>query len=95
MKRFLKRIFRKSFQIDLEDKHCYPSDKEFVMADSMVMKMEIEKYCAKYNQTVEFISDKKPIIFILNGKEKYSAALKMGYSRFNQGYHIQCLEIIE
>lgn len=91
----LKNIFRKSFQIDLDDKYCYPNDKEFVMADSRIIKIEIERYCAKNNQTVAFLTNEKPIIFLLNGKEKYTAFLKMGYGRYNQGYHIHCLELLD
>ena len=95
MKSILKKILRKSFQIDLEDKYCYPNYKDFEMANDRVIKTEIERYCAKSNQTVEFLNEEKPIVFILNGKDKYTAALEMGYGRYKNGYHIQCLEVIK
>ncbi len=95
MEKILKKILRKSFQIDLDDKYCYPNVKDFEMANDRVVKAEIERYCAKNNQTVEFLSEEKPIVFILNGKEKYTASLEMGHGRYNYGYHIQCLEVIE
>lgn len=65
------------------------------MADSRIIKIEIERYCAKNNQTVAFLTNEKPIIFLLNVKEECTASLKMGYGRYNQGYHIHCLELLD
>lgn len=88
------RFFRKSFVIELEDEYCYPGDKNFKMADALVMQAAIENYCISSHETIEYLSKEKPITFILNGKHKYTAKLVLGRGRFNQGYYIACTEII-
>ncbi len=92
---WLKKLTRKSFTVPLEDRYCYPSEKNFVPADSYVMQSALENYAIGEGSRIEYLSKELPIRFVLNGKEAYEATLELGRSRFNSGYFIQCREIIE
>ena len=95
MKNLFKKIMRKGFDIELKDQNCYVSDKDFTMADTKTVKEAVEQYAQSNGHTVEFVSEGKPLTFILDGKEKYTANVELGHSRYNSGYYIHCLEVIE
>lgn len=39
-------------------------------------------------------SENNPVVFMIDGKEKYRADLGLGRQRFNQGYYIKCRQIL-
>jgi len=88
-----KLFFSKTFRIELDEENTYPNEKDFIFPDVLVMCAAIENYGIKLRQTISFISKDKPIVFILNNKEKYQADLVLGYGKFNQGYYIFCRKI--
>ncbi|MDD6320513.1 MAG: DUF4318 domain-containing protein [Oscillospiraceae bacterium] len=95
MNNLFKKIMRKGFDIELNDRNSYVSDKDFTMADTKTVKEAVEQYAQSNGHTVEFVSEGKPVVFVLDGKEKYTAAVELGHSRYNSGYYIHCLEVIE
>lgn len=94
LKNIVKRIIRKTFTIDLEDKYCFPNQKDFIYPNSLVLQAVIENYCIKNGIQIEYVKKENPIIFILNGKTKYEAKAFLGHGRYDQGYTVKCIEII-
>lgn len=92
---FFDKITQKGFQISLADEYTYPNEKNFHKANAYVMQAALENYCIQNGYELEYLSKENPIRFRLDGKTIYTATLEMGYGRFNQGYHIHCLEEIE
>jgi len=86
-------LTRKTFRIELNEKYTYPNEKDFFFPNILVLCAAIENYGIKAKQTISFISKDNPIVFVLNGKEKYKAVLELGYGGCNQGYYIICSKI--
>ncbi|MBJ8053424.1 DUF4318 domain-containing protein [Bacillus cereus] len=79
-KGIMKKLFSKSFFIELDDASMYPS--------AEVIRSAIEGYAAEYNEHLKFESKVKPIIFNLENI-MYRAKIKMARG----GYYISCSEI--
>lgn len=93
IKKMIQKVFlAKSFRIELDDVYCFPSAKDFIFPTSDIVINTIIKYANNANQHIEFLSTKKPIIFLLGETkcEKYEAELKLGQRPLNQGYYIMC-----
>jgi len=86
-------LLAKSFYIHLDDEFCYPTDKNFRFPNKLVIRTAIENYGISNKEAIEFLNSDGDITFILDGKEKYRAALKLGRGRYNQGYYIKCRQI--
>lgn len=76
----MKKLFSKSFFIELDDALTYPSAEAITSA--------IEGYAAEYNEDLKFESKVKPIIFNLENI-MYRAKIKMARG----GYYISCSEV--
>ncbi len=79
-KGIMKKLFSKSFFIELENALTYPS--------SEVITSAIEGYAAECNERLKFESKVKPITFYL-GSVFYSVEIKMARG----GYYISCSEV--
>ncbi|MEM5637612.1 DUF4318 domain-containing protein [Bacillus toyonensis] len=76
----MKKLFSKSFFIELDDALTYPSAECIISA--------IEGYAAECNELLKFESKVKPITFYLDDA-LFSAEIKMARG----GYYISCSEI--
>lgn len=79
-KGIMKKLFSKSFFIELDDALMYPS--------AEVIRSAIEGYAAECNEHLKFESKVKPITFYLEDV-LYSAEIKMAHG----GYYISCSEV--
>ncbi|HDR7759939.1 DUF4318 domain-containing protein [Bacillus cereus] len=79
-KGIMKKLFSKSFFIELDDALTYPSSKVITSA--------IERYVAECNERLKFESKVKPITFYLENV-MYRAEIKMARG----GYYISCTEV--
>ncbi|SCM94252.1 Uncharacterized protein BWINRASL_01996 [Bacillus mycoides] len=79
-KGIMKKLFFKSFFIELDDASMYPS--------AEVIRSAIKGYAAEYNEDLKFESKVKPIIFNLENI-MYRAKIKMARG----GYYISCSEV--
>lgn len=79
-KGIMKKLFSKSFFIELDDALTYPSVETICSA--------IESYVAKCNEQLKFESKVKPITFYLEDV-LFSAEIKMARG----GYYISCSEV--
>ncbi len=79
-KRIMKKLFSKSFFIELDDALTYPS--------AEVIRSAIEGYAAECNGELKFESKVKAIIFNLENV-MYCAEIKMDRG----GYYISCSEV--
>ncbi|HDR4422618.1 TPA: DUF4318 domain-containing protein [Bacillus cereus] len=79
-KGIMKKLFFKSFFIELDDALTYPS--------SEVITTAIERYVAECNERLKFESKVKPITFYLKNV-MYRAEIKMA----SGGYYISCSEV--
>ncbi|MGN4443988.1 DUF4318 domain-containing protein [Bacillus cereus group sp. MYBK79-1] len=79
-KGIMKKLFSKSFFIELDDALTYPS--------SEVITTAIERYAAECNERLQFESKVKPITFYLENV-MYSVEIKMARG----GYYISCSEV--
>ncbi|HDR4238040.1 TPA: DUF4318 domain-containing protein [Bacillus anthracis] len=79
-KGIMKKLFSKSFFIELDDALTYPSGEVITSA--------IESYTAECNEQLKFESKVKPIIFYLE-EVLYRAEVKMACG----GYYISCSEV--
>ncbi|WP_242236410.1 DUF4318 domain-containing protein [Bacillus cereus group sp. BfR-BA-01316] len=79
-KGIMKKLFSKSFFIELDDALMYPS--------AEVIRSAIEGYVAECNEHLKFESKVKPITFYLEDV-LYSAEIKMAHG----GYYISCSEV--
>jgi len=79
-KGIMKKLFSKSFFIELEDALTYPSSEGITSA--------IEGYAAECNESLKFESKVKPITFYLENV-MYSVEIKMARG----GYYISCSEV--
>ncbi|WP_154100494.1 DUF4318 domain-containing protein [Bacillus mycoides] len=78
--RFLKKLLRKSFYIELDDSLHYPSVKTICSA--------VETYAIQSKEKLRFESKTKPITFYLEDT-LYSADVRMARG----GYYIFCREV--
>ncbi|AUD25628.1 hypothetical protein ABE42_06805 [Bacillus thuringiensis] len=79
-KGIMKKLFSKSFFIELDDALTYPSGEVITSA--------IESYTAECNEQLKFESKVKPITFYLE-EVLYRAEVKMARG----GYYISCSEV--
>ncbi|MBK5350849.1 DUF4318 domain-containing protein [Bacillus sp. TH22] len=79
-KGIMKKLFSKSFFIELDDALTYPS--------AEVIRSAIEGYAAECNGKLKFESKVKPITFYLENV-MYRAEIKMA----GGGYYISCSEV--
>ena len=74
------KLFKKGFDIELEDSLTYPSSEKICEA--------IEKYCIDNKQNSEFVSRSNPVTFKLEGIH-YKTIVKMARG----GFCLFCKEI--
>lgn len=79
-KGIMKKLFSKSFFIELDDALTYPS--------AEVITSAIERYVAECNERLKFESKVKPITFCLENV-MYRVEIKMARG----GYYISCSEV--
>ncbi|MFJ8354244.1 DUF4318 domain-containing protein [Bacillus paramycoides] len=79
-KGILKKLFSKSFFIELDDALTYPSTEVICSA--------IDRYAIECNEQLKFESKVKPIIFYLENV-LYRAEIKLARG----GYYISCSEV--
>ncbi|GAB6565047.1 DUF4318 domain-containing protein [Bacillus mobilis] len=79
-KGIIKKLFSKSFFIELDDALTYPS--------AEVITSAIERYASECNEKLKFESEVKPITFYLEDV-MYSVEIKMARG----GYYISCSEV--
>ncbi|MCW9129835.1 DUF4318 domain-containing protein [Bacillus paramycoides] len=79
-KGILKKLFSKSFFIELDDALTYPSTEVICSA--------IDRYATECNEQLKFESKVKPIIFYLENVF-YRAEIKLARG----GYYISCSEV--
>ncbi|MED1555916.1 DUF4318 domain-containing protein [Bacillus paramycoides] len=79
-KGILKKLFSKSFFIELDDALTYPSTEVICSA--------IDRYATEYNEQLKFESKVKPVIFYLENV-LYRAEIKLARG----GYYISCSEV--
>ncbi|KMN44978.1 MULTISPECIES: DUF4318 domain-containing protein [Bacillus] len=79
-KGILKKLFSKSFFIELDDALTYPSTEVICSA--------IDRYATECNEQLKFESKVKPIIFYLENV-LYRAEIKLARG----GYYISCSEV--
>ncbi|MED1410149.1 MULTISPECIES: DUF4318 domain-containing protein [Bacillus] len=79
-KGILKKLFSKSFFIELDDALTYPSAEVICSA--------IDRYATECNEQLKFESKVKPIIFYLENV-LYRAEIKLARG----GYYISCSEV--
>ncbi len=79
-KRIMKKLFSKSFFIELEDALTYPSSEVIISA--------IERYAVECQEQLNFESKVKPITFYLENV-MYRVEIKMARG----GYYISCSEV--
>ncbi|MGN7896027.1 DUF4318 domain-containing protein [Bacillus sp. 22475] len=77
---FFKKLFKKSFFIELDEALTYPS--------AQTICQEIEKYAAGSKEELRFESKVKPVTFYLDDK-LYRAEISMARG----GYYISCNEV--
>ncbi|PFD37000.1 hypothetical protein CN285_21425 [Bacillus cereus] len=79
-KGIMKKLFSKSFFIELDDALTYPSTEVICSA--------IDRYATECNEQLKFESKVKPIIFYLDNV-LYRAEIKLARG----GYYISCSEV--
>ena len=90
---FVNTMLRNVFWIELDGEHSHSGSRGFAFPADSVICTAIENYVGELGAGIEFCRKSKPIVFIIDSKEKFQAELQLTKARFSQRYRIQCFKI--